>query len=270
MRGLGRRRHDDPIDDAYATWLVQQVYECVASWYPEDVLPRDRFLSLVNTYADPSWLKPSNRYIGDLWYLFAPDFTRRLDEYYRAQDFALTLTLLSYASNVPLLEANYRRPYRFARERLTRFTVLELGAGIPHGFLDLLRQEGTGFCDHLVAVDIDGLPARITACCCRRHEVSFAQMTAVAGAAPALATRPIDFVFAKDVFEHLTDPAAAVDQVLACASERAVLALDLDDKGPVVYQHVSPALEPLKSRVAAAGFMLAEHTGNMSIFVRRS
>ena len=51
-------------------------------------------------------------------------------------------------------------------------------------------------------------------------------------------------MFAKDVFEHLTEPAAALDEVLAHASDRAVLALDLDDKGAVVYQHVSPQLAP--------------------------
>jgi hypothetical protein len=121
----------------------------------------------------------------------------------------------------------------------------------------------------VTSVDIDGVPASFFETFCRRHAVPHRWIRATAGRTPQLAdSGPFDFVFAKDVFEHLTEPAAALDEVLAHASDRAVLALDLDDKGPVAYQHVSPVLAPLRNRVAKAGFLPVERTGNLSIFAR--
>jgi hypothetical protein len=252
---------------SYHAWLLEQVYTFVHDGFPADALEHDSFMALIGKHQDPGRLRASNRYLGDLWYLFAPDFQRRLDDYYRYQDFQLMATLLSYAANGPLVQANYVRPYDAARQRLGRFSVLELGAGVPHGFLHAVYTHGSSFCSGLTSVDIDGTPARFVKAFCERNAVPHRWIRATAGLAAALDDAgPFDFVFAKDVFEHLMDPAVALDDVLAHASERAVLALDLDDKGAAVYQHVSPALEPLKARVEQAGFAKIEHTGNISMF----
>jgi hypothetical protein len=269
------RRNDQAIStrvpEKYQAWLLDELHAFLASSYPGDALARDQFVSLVRKYQDPSWLRASNRYIGDLWYMFAPDYQRRLGEYYRQQDLNLTMTLLSYAANLPFLETNYIRPYEIARQRLGRFSVLEFGAGIPHGFLHAIHTTGTSFCSHVTSVDIEGLPANFFKAFCSRHGVPHRWIAATAGESVRLdAPAPFDFVFAKDVFEHLTDPAASLVQILALASDRAVLALDLDDKGARVYQHVSPVLEPLRKRVEQAGFVPVEHAGNVSIFSRAS
>jgi len=253
----------------YHTWLIDELYEFVASQYPADVLERDRFRSLVAQYQNPAWLKATNRYVGDLWSLFAPDFRQHLAEYYWQQDFQLTMTLLSYAANRVLVDAHYIKPYAIARERLGRVKVLELGAGIPHGLLDHTRRDGTSWCTQLTSVDIEGTPARFLAFWCRRHGVTHHDITATAGVAPDLnGVANIDFVFAKDVFEHLTDPALAIERLLACTARRAVLALDLEDKGVVEYQHVSPTLAPLKAAVQCAGFVQLGVTGNLTMFAR--
>lgn len=254
---------------SYHAWLLDEVYAFVKSGFPADVLDHDSFMALIRKYTDPGQLRASNRYVGDLWYLFAPDFQRRLGEYYRYQDFQLMMTLLSYAANAPFVQTHYVRPYDIARQELGRFSILELGAGIPHGFLRAMHAGHTSFCTHLTSVDIDGLPASFLDAFCRRHAVPHRWIHASAGQAQRLADAgPFDFVFAKDVFEHLTEPAAALDEVLARASDRAVLALDLEDKGSVIYQHVSPILAPLRDRVENAGFVPVEQTGNMEIFRR--
>ena len=254
----------------YQQWLLDELHAFIAATYPGTALPKERFAGLIRDYQDPDWLRRTNRYIGDLWYLFAPDFARQLPAYYRYTDLQLTMTLLAYAANRVLLETNYLRPYQIAKQRFGQFSVLELGAGFPHGFLHSVYQGGPGFCTTLTTVDIDGVPARFLEFFCRRHHLMHQWIVATAGQATPLGPiGPFDFIFAKDVFEHLTDPEPAVDDVLRCASARALLALDLDDKGEVVYQHVSPALGALRERVRSAGFELVEQTGNMSLFEPR-
>jgi hypothetical protein len=201
--------------------------------------------------------------------LFAPDFRRRLGEYYHFQDLPLLMTFLSYAANGQLLTSNYVEPYRIARERLGRMSVLELGAGLPHGLFCHVRRDGTSWCSHATTVDVDATPAHFVAFWCDRHGLSHRAISADAAVAPDLSgLEGVDFVFAKDIFEHLTDPSAALQRVLAIASPRAVLALDLEDKGDVEYQHVSPRLQQLIPMVERAGFGRLTTTGNLSIFAR--
>src|SRR5688572_9509265 len=66
------------VPQNYHAWLLDELHAFVASSYPDDALPREQFVGLVRKYQDPSWLRASNRYIGDLWYLFAPDYQRHL------------------------------------------------------------------------------------------------------------------------------------------------------------------------------------------------
>jgi hypothetical protein len=273
LRQLARRWRPDGggRDDAYYGWVLEQFHAFIASEYPGQALPRERFLALARKYTDADWLRSTNRYLGDLWYLFQPDFASHLDEYYRAQELPLTLTLLSYASNRALVDENYVRPYTFAGERLGPCSVLEFGAGIPHGVLHRVYAGHGSSITQLTTVDIDGVPARFVAYFCRAHRIPHRAIPAVAGEAVSLdGAGPFDFVFAKDIFEHLLDPAAAVHQIVRQASSRAVLALDLDDKGAAVYQHVSPTLSPLAADVASAGFRPAGKTGNLSLFERAS
>jgi hypothetical protein len=254
---------------AYSEWLLDELYAYIAATYPETALPKPRFIQIVRQYQDPEWTRQANRYIGDLWYAFAPDFAARLGDYYRYTDLQLTLTLFAYSTNAALLEANFLRPYRVASERLGRFSILELGAGLPHGILHGVFSGNAASYSSITTVDIDGVPARFFEFFCRRHRIDHRWITAAAGEAARLSGGPFDFVFAKDVFEHLTNPLPALDEVLRCASSRAMLALDLEDKGAVVYQHVSPMLAPLRDGVSAAGFTLIEQTGNLLLYERR-
>jgi hypothetical protein len=257
------------IAEGYHAWLIDELYGVVAATYPRDVLPPERFRALAAKYQDPDWLRATNRYLGDLWYLFAPDYPTRLGEYYQSQELPLLMTLLSYAANAPLLEANYDEPYRIARQRLGRMSVLEFGAGLPHGLLCHVHRDGTAWCSHVTSVDIAGTPARFVDFWCDRHGLAHKSITVGAGATPDLpGIENVDFVFAKDIFEHLLEPSAALQRLLAVASPRAVLALDLDDKGEVEYQHVSPRLQQFIPAVEHAGFARLARTGNLSIFAR--
>lgn len=254
-------------DSDYGEWLLDQVYEFVSSSCPAYVLPRERFRALMQEYQDPAHLRRFNRYLGDLWYLFEPDFQTRLHEYYRSQDLPLMMTLVAYARNASMLRDHYLRPYELALGRFGALSILEYGAGVPHGFLNAVHARGTDFCRELTSVDIDGTPARFLETFCRSRKIPHRRIQAIAGESVSFSGSELfDFIFAKDVFEHLLDPEFAVEQILARAGPQTILALDLDDKGTVTYQHVSPALEPLKYRVQKAGFSMMERTGNLSVF----
>ncbi len=254
---------------AYAHRLLDEFHRFIAGEYGARALSRDAFLELFWRHQRSGIIRPANRFIGDLWYLFAPDFTDRLDEYYKNQELQLTMTFLAYAASPSVLADNYIEPYRLMRERVPRARVLEVGAGLPHGFLNLLWEAGPTWCESLTVVELDAIYTRFTAWACRTHDLPFHHILAHAGRPPAIPRdRPFDLVFAKDVFEHLDDPRRTLHDILAAAARRSMLALDLDDKGAVEYQHISPDLDALKDDVTRAGFQLLARTGHMSVFAR--
>jgi hypothetical protein len=256
-------------DSAYADALLDEFHRFLVAEHREHALPREQFLALFWRLQQSGQIRPVNRYIGDLWNLFAPDFRGRLDEYYKAQEMQLTMTFLVYATQARLLQENYVVPYRMMRERLPRAAVLEVGAGIPHGFLSQAFESGTAWCDALTIVEIDAVYARFVRWYCEAHGVAFQHALAHAGRAPAVpADRRYGFVFAKDVFEHLDDPARTIRDIVGVAAPAAVLALDLEDKGAIEYQHISPALAGLREYVERAGFRAFASTGNMTMFER--
>ncbi len=256
---------------AYLDSLLDEVHQFLVSEYRERMLPRDQFLALFRRLEQSGMIRPVNRFIGDLWNLFAPDFRERLDEYYKFQELQLTMTFLAYAAQPQLLHDHYVVPYQMMRERLPRAAVLEVGAGIPHGFLSQAYTSGTAWCEALTVVELDALYSRFVRWHCEARGVAFRHVLAHAGRAPAIpADRTYGFVFAKDVFEHLDDPARAIREIVAVAAPTAILALDLDEKGAVEYQHISPGLAALRGEVERAGFLAFASSGNMTMFERAS
>jgi SAM-dependent methyltransferase len=255
----------------YVRALLAEFHRFIERQYGARALPRDKFEEIFWRHQASGIVRPANRFIGDLWYLFAPDFTERLGEYYQAQELQLTMTFLGYAAAESLLQDNYLAPYRMMRERLPRAAVLEVGAGLPHGFLATVLDHGGDWCDELAIVEVDALYARFVRWFCESRGIRFRHEVAEAARAPRLpAERHYDFVFAKDVFEHLDDPRRTVAEIVARAAPTAILALDLEDKGPVEYQHISPELSALKPAVTSAGFRLLALTGNISVYERTS
>jgi hypothetical protein len=253
----------------YVHELLDEFHHYISAEYGPAALPRDQFLALFWRLQQSGQIRPVNRYIGDLWNLLAPDFRERLDEYYKSQEMQLTMTFLVYATQAQLLHENYIVPYQMMRERLPRAAVLEVGAGIPHGFLSQAFGSGTAWCDALTIVEVDALYARFVRWYCETHGVAFQHALAHAGRAPAVPTdRRYGFVFAKDVFEHLDDPVQTIRDIVGVAAPAAILALDLEDKGAMEYQHISPALAGLVEHVERAGFRAFASTGNITMFER--
>jgi methyltransferase family protein len=276
LSGLLQRRRrlaaasPDYQPSAYVHRLLDEFHRFVSTEYGSAALSRDDFLALFWRLNGSGLIRPTNRFVGDLWNLFMPDFRDRLDEYYKSQELQLTMTLLAYATQARLLSDNYLVPYGVFRERIPRrAAVLEVGAGIPHGFLSQVFDNGPEWCDGLTIVELDTIYSRFTRWCCDARAVRCRHVLAHAGQAPSIPTDvQYDFVFAKDVFEHIDDPVKTIREIVGVAKASALLALDLEDKGPVEYQHISPALAHLREEVQRAGFRASGASGNMTLFER--
>lgn len=257
-----------PADDSYAETIVALFHEYLVETYPEQALPLAEFAGLVRRYHGSGRIGEYNVFIGDLWRLFAPDYRQRLPEYYRAFELPNVMRMLEYARDRRHLQEYFVTPYELARAELGRFSVLEVGAGVPHGFLyEQLRKPG--FVSKLTVNDIDATYTRFVEWFCRREGIPFELVPAVAGEPATLPEGGShDFVFAKDVFEHVVDPRRLLEQIVRVASPRAILALDLEDKGARIHQHVSPRLMPLRADVEAAGFRELARSGNVTLFSR--
>lgn len=233
-----------------------------------DALGVEEFAALARRHLDSGEIGAHTRFVGDLWRLFEPDYQRRLPAYYRATEHHALLRMVEYAGDEAFVREHFLAPYVFARARLGKARILEVGGGLPHGLVRSVLAEER-FCEHLTLCEIEVVYSRFVEWFCEQYKVPFDLVRADAGETAALPDGPFDFVFAKDVFEHLVDPLAMLDQIVAAASPHAVLALDVEDKGERVYQHVQPDLSALRSFLSDGGWHEAAKSGSVTTYVHR-
>jgi SAM-dependent methyltransferase len=207
-------------------------------------------------------------HLAELWTLFAPDFRDRLPEVYSALELPHLLRYIDYTCDEAVIQDNYLGPYEYAADRLTSLRVLEIGGGIPHGLIRLQRER-PGSIASAAMNDIDAIYTHFAVWFCDRERISSEWLPAVAGKATELPAQRFNFVFAKDVLEHVHDPDLLLRAIVGAATDDAVLALDLGDKGPRVHQHVSPDLADLEVLLAQQGWTAAVRRGSMTMLERR-
>lgn len=86
---------------------------------------------------------------------------------------------------------------------------------------------------------------------------------------PDLANGCFNFLYGKDVFEHLVEPQKILEHILDHTAENALCFFDLNDHGERYLQHVSPNLMPLRDVVTSRGFNHAGNLRGMSRFARQ-
>jgi hypothetical protein len=265
----GRRKRNR--NEQYRDDLLELFWSFIRSRFPREALSKEDFVKCVLKYQNNNnIIKSNNIYFADLWYLFAPDFRNRLPEYYDAMQLHHTMRFLEYASYPDLIKEHYARPYQIAREVLGKFSVLELGAGIPHGLI-YESLYGGEFCERLTLVEIQSVYTEFVQWFCNQRGISFELVTAEAAGSTVLPKDgEYDFIFAKDIFEHLQHPKEMAEQLIAVASKRAILAFDIEDKGEEIYEHIHPQLSPLRSLLSEKGWIEFDSSGNTSLWRRVS
>lgn len=201
---------------------------------------------------------------------FERDYECNLFSYYQQQQYLLLLVFLSYPFRGARCLGPYTEPYHAAADQISGpLDVLEYGAGIPFGAIDLIRTR-PGKIRSVTVVDLDLIHTRLSEHVLTellgRRAVRFVRTTD-ADAIPAL-RGPFNFCFGKDVFEHLNDPRSHVCNILAATAADAVCYFDLNDHGERYLQHVTPTLSPLVRILDLQGFRRLPAIRGMSGFRR--
>jgi hypothetical protein len=77
-----------------------------------------------------------------------------------------------------------------------------------------------------------------------------------------------NFLFGKDIFEHLSDPEGNLRKLLAACSTEAICYFDFQDHGSKVHQHISPDISYLRQVMTEHGFKTGERIGSCTEFAR--
>jgi SAM-dependent methyltransferase len=262
------RRKEPHGDNPFYLYLRGKYYEFVKVRFP--TIDQGQFFATVERNIDPKISGGANKYVADLWDLFEPTYKADFGAFYKWHEKLLFFRFLTYARNEQRILDHYANAYRFAIDRLGKLAILEVGGGVPHGLLYHAHRSGPGFCEKLTYVDIDVLHADFVAWYCAQLPLALRQVRALAARAPEVPDGRYNFVFAKDVFEHLDQPERLLDGLVAHLAPGGLLAVDLEDKGPVMHQHISPNLPPLKDRLRAAGFEQLAQFGVVTIWGARA
>ena len=111
------------------------------------------------------------------------------------------------------------------------------------------------------------LHAEFTTWFCEKYKIPLTKKIFPASKTPTITGLNYNFVFAKDIFEHLDNPETLINE-LCCNNEssHALLCLDLEHKGPVTTQHINPNLPVLKEILFKNNFKVIKKFGDISVW----
>jgi hypothetical protein len=196
-----------------------------------------------------------------------PRYREHLYEYYREQQYHMFVIMLSYPRRG--LGASYLEPYRFAHRLMPTLRVLDYGTGIPYGLVNTLMARPAAV-SSATLVDLDLIHCRFT---------EFLLGRLAPGLRPTVhrlrnenempqLSETFNFLFAKDIWEHLRNPQCVLEHVLRFAEEDCLCMLDITDHGIEIHQHITPDLGFLAQALADAGFRRVAGVGSLSGFAR--
>lgn len=211
---------------------------------------------LRSALSDRSLLKRSSEAHQFLQTAFQPNYVGDLFEYYQQQQYLLLLNLLSYPFRGAGSLDTQLAPYSVAEKMDGPIDILDYGAGIPYGAIDLARRNPAQIAT-ITLVDLDLVHARIATWILSRLLPGAGRVVSLRtrdpNAVPDLG-RTYNFVYGKDIFEHLLDPASHVHNITNHTASKAACLLDIRDHGERYLQHVSPNLTGLGAILEANGF----------------
>jgi hypothetical protein len=200
---------------------------------------------------------------------FQPDYERNLYPFYKQQEYMILLAFLSYPFRGPGSLNAQLQTYSAAADALPEMDILDYGAGMPFGLIQLLRTRPEKV-KSVTLVDLDLIHTRLSEHIIRGFIGDRLTMIRKTDpeAIPSFGRKKFNFCFGKDIFEHLTDPAPHLENILKATAKQAVCYFDFTDHGEKYLQHVTPLLSPLNAVVEAHGFEKAEMLAGMSGFTR--
>lgn len=219
----------------------------------------DKLIAEQGNYAD---------LMGELYDIFEPTYTNDLNYYYKLYEKHIFFRFFTYSTNPKLIKKKYSDIYSFAINKINEpLDILEIGGGVPHGLIFNIWKNGKKFCNNLSYVEADMLHSEFVIWYCKEKNIPINVSICRASKTPAIENLKYNFVFAKDIFEHLDNPEKLIDDLIIYTKDsKSLLCLDLEHKGAKTIQHISPNLPILKKKLLDNNFRVIKEFGDIHIW----
>ena len=206
--------------------------------------------------------------MGELYNIFEPTHTNDLNYYYKLYEKHIFFRFLTYSTNPKLIKKKYSDIYSFAINQINEpLDILEIGGGVPHGLIFNIWKNGKKFCNNLSYVEADMLHSEFIIWYCKENNIPINVRIFPASKTPKIENLKYNFVFAKDIFEHLDNPEKLIDDLIIYTKDsKSLLCLDLEHKGAKTIQHISPNLPILKKKLLDNNFRVIKEFGDIHIW----
>ena len=249
----------------YYSYLTDLYFQFLLNKFPE--LNKNEFEKSINELITNS--QNQNKDITTFLYdAFEPNYKNNLNNYYKLLEKQIFFRFLEYSINPKLIKKKYSDIYDFAFEEINKpLEILEIGGGVCHGLIYNLWKKKGNFYKNLIYIEADMLHAEFTTWFCEKYKIPLTKKIFPASKTPTITGLNYNFVFAKDIFEHLDNPETLINE-LCCNNEssHALLCLDLEHKGPVTTQHINPNLPVLKEILFKNNFKVIKKFGDISVW----
>jgi hypothetical protein len=248
----------------YFNHIMNLCYEFILSKYPN--LKKDKF--------EKNLIYIIKNHDGDLfneyYSVFEPDYEDDLSKWYKICEKRFFLRFISYAVNPKLITKRYSNIYDFAINRINEpLEVLEIGGGIPHGLIFNTWKRDNNFIKKLTYIEADMLHTDFVEWFCKKESIVFDKKIFIASKTPTIENIDFNFVFAKDIFEHLENPSKLIDDLISnTKSKKTLLCLDLEHKGKKILDHLNPNLPILKEKLINKDFKVIKKFEEVEVWER--
>ena len=253
--------------NSYYAHLKNLVFEFLKSKYPnyqKETFEKnlDGIIAQVADYKDIT---------TSLNLLFNPSFNDDMQFHYKYSENRMFLAFIKYSINIKLIIENYSNIYNFSISKLNEpLDILEIGGGLPHGFIYNNWKKKNNYFNIFNYVEADLLHSEFVSWYCKTNKYEHKINLFPAAKAPNVDNLKFNFVFAKDVFEHLDMPDLLLQNLVSnVKNPKTLLCLDLEPKSPHNVQHLSPNLPILKKILVDNNFNMIEKFGDIGVWQKK-
>lgn len=258
---------NDSKKNGYYDYLKNLVFEFLITKYPnyEKKVFESKLNSLIKGVDD-------YRDLGkEIDTLFNPEFDKDLEFHYKYNERKIFFEFILYSLNKKLISKKYAEIYNFGISEIKKpLNILEIGGGIPHGLIYNIWENDKNFVKNFTYVDANLLHAEFVRWYCKKSSIPNEIKLFMPSKTPLLESLKFNFVFAKDIFEHLDTPEILIDYLISNTYEKeTLLCLDLEHKGEKIGQHISPNLPVLKRKLIENNFQVINKFGEVHVWKKK-